>query len=167
MAWRKMLEFPNPVDEHAARVVAGGVLVLATIALASGSGWLMLVLALGFAARTASGPRFSALGQLATRVVAPRLGPPRLVPGPPKRFAQGIGLVLTCVAATASLGFGAEGVATALIAVLLVFATLEAVVGFCAGCWVFGRLMQIGLIPAGTCEACANIASRYAPDRAY
>lgn len=161
------MRFPNPVNEHAARVVAGGVMMLAILALATGSGWLILVLAVGFAARTASGPRFSALGQLATRVVAPRLGPPRLVPGPPKRFAQSIGLVLTSVAAVTSLGLSATGVAAALVAVLLVFATLEAVVGFCAGCWVFGQLMRVGVIPAQTCEACANIWTRSAPDRAY
>jgi hypothetical protein len=44
--------------------------------------------------------------------------------------------------------------------VLLVFALLESVAGFCAGCWLFGRLMALGLIPASTCEACADIWSR-------
>ncbi|MGH9271283.1 MAG: DUF4395 family protein, partial [Ilumatobacteraceae bacterium] len=55
-------------------------------------------LALGFLARVLAGPTLSPLGQLATRVVAPRLGRPRLVPGPPKRFAQSIGLALTTAA---------------------------------------------------------------------
>jgi hypothetical protein len=44
-----------------------------------------------------------------------------------------------------------------LVALLLVFATLESVVGFCTGCWLFGRLMQPGVIPEATCQACNNI----------
>lgn len=112
----------------------------------------------GFAARVLTGPKLSLLGQLATRVVAPRLGMPKFVPGPPKRFAQAIGLVLTTVAAVAALGSGAQTLALALIAVLLVFALLESVFGFCAGCWLFGRLMSLGLIPDEVCEACNAVA---------
>jgi len=64
------------------------------------------------------------------------------------------------VAAVSALVFGAELLATVLVTVLLVFALLESVVGFCAGCWLFARLMAIGLIPQEVCEACANIWSR-------
>ena len=55
--------------------------------------------------------------------------------------------------------FDAGGVVlgTALVALLLVFATLESVVGFCTGCWLFGRLMQAGVIPEATCQACNNV----------
>ncbi len=119
--------------------------------------WLLVLVALGFLARVVSGPTLSVLGQLATRVIAPRLGPPKLVAGPPKRFAQGIGLIVTTAAAVASLGFGLTTLASVLVALLLVFATLESVVGFCTGCWLFGRLMQAGLIPEATCQACNNI----------
>ncbi len=105
------------------------------------------------------GPRPSPLGQLATRVLAPRLGPPRLVPGPPKRFAQAVGLTLTTVAAVASLGLGLTGLASAL---LVVFATLELVVGFCGGCWAFGLLVRVRCIPGDTCAACADVALRRA-----
>ena len=82
---------------------------------------------------------------------------PKFVPGPPKRFAQAIGLTLTSVAAISSLGFGAQLPATVLIGLVLIFATLESVVGFCAGCWLFARLMALGLIPAAVCEACSNL----------
>ena len=153
--------FPNPVNEKAARTVAGGVVVLAVLTLVTGWHWLIVLLAVGFLARVLAGPRFSALGQLATRVIAPRLGPEKLVPGPPKRFAQAIGLTLTTVAAVASLVFGATTLATVLVVVLLVFAFLESVVGFCAGCWMFGLLMKAGVIPEETCEACSNIWARY------
>jgi hypothetical protein len=163
---RELLSFPNPVNELAARTVAGGVALLAALTLATGWDWLILLLVVGFLARTAAGPRFSVLGRLATQVVAPRLGMPRFVPGPPKRFAQSIGLVLTTVAAVASYGFGAVLLPTLLVAVLLVFALLESVLGFCAGCWMFGHLMRWGVVPADTCEACENVQRRYAPSEA-
>ena len=91
---------------------------------------------------------------------------PRFVPGPPKRFAQSIGLVLTTVAAVAAYGFGAAVLPTVLVAVLLVFALLESVLGFCAGCWAFGHLMRWGVIPADTCEACNDVRQRYASSQA-
>ena len=166
MTTRELFSFPNPVNELAARTVAAGVALLAALTLATGWHWLIVVLAVGFAARTAAGPRFSLLGRLATHVVAPRLGMPRFVPGPPKRFAQSIGLVLTAVAAVAAYGFGLLLVPTVLVGVLLLFALLESVLGFCAGCWLFGHLMRLGVIPADTCEACSNVQQRYAAGRA-
>lgn len=152
-----VFSFPNPVNEKAARVVAGGVALLSATILLTGWQWLLVLVALGFLARVVSGPTLSVLGQIATRVIAPRLGPPKYVPGPPKRFAQGIGLIVSTAAVIAGIGFGITWLANVLVALLLVFATLESVVGFCTGCWLFGRLMQAGLIPEATCQACNNI----------
>jgi hypothetical protein len=152
-----VLGFPDTVNEKAARVVAGGVGIVALVTLASGWHWLLVPLALGFLARVLTGPRLSPLAQLATRVVAPRLGAPKLVPGPPKRFAQSIGLTITAVAAAASLWLNRPEVASGLLAVLVVFAALESVVGFCAGCWLFGQLVRLGVIPERSCPACADI----------
>ena len=155
-----MFAFPNPVNEKAARVVAGCVVVLAAVALLTSSYWLVVLIAVGFALRVASGPRFSPLGLLATRVVAPRLGEPKLVAGPPKRFAQAMGLAMTGVAAVAALVFGAEGVADVLLVILIVAATLESVFAVCLGCHVFAGLMRAGLVPQRVCEDCANIWAR-------
>ena len=94
------------------------------------------------------------MGLLATRVIVPVLGnPSRLVPGPPKRFAQTIGMVLS-VSALILQAFDALGVAKAVLVVLTLFASLEAFVGFCAGCFIFGYLIRIGLIPQSVCRAC-------------
>src|SRR5438309_5564971 len=112
-----VLTFPNPVNEKAARVVAGCVVIVSLLTLATGWLWLTLPLALGFVARVASGPRFSPFGLLATRLVAPRLGPAKLVAGPPKRFAQLIGAAVTSAAAIAYFGFGAVGLTQILLAV--------------------------------------------------
>jgi Domain of unknown function (DUF4395) len=158
-----LFSFPNPVNELAARTVAAGVLVLTVLtlvlSLAVSSDWLALaaLLAYGFVARVLSGPTFSPLGQFATRVVAPRLGPPRLVAGPPKRFAQGMGAVLSLSAVVAHFGFGADGLAELLVGAIVIAATLESVFAYCLGCKVFALLMRAGLIPEATCLACANI----------
>ncbi len=156
-----LLGFPNPVNEKAARAVAGGVALLAVITLLTGWAPLLVVLALGFLARFLTGPTLSILGQLATRVIAPRLGQPVWVPGPPKRFAQGIGLVLSTAAVIAVLIFRAPMLGAVLVAMVLVAALMESVIGFCVGCWLFGTLMRFGFIPESTCQACNDIQTRY------
>ncbi|WP_431841153.1 DUF4395 domain-containing protein [Calidifontibacter indicus] len=155
-----LIGFPREVNEKAARTVAGGVMLLAVIALVTGWRWLPALMAVGFALRVVAGPRFSPLGRLAAQVIAPRLGTAIPTAGPPKRFAQAIGLSFTTAAALAWLVFDAHTLGLVLLAVLLVFATLEAVLGFCAGCYVFGHLMRWGVVPEDTCEACNNIALR-------
>lgn len=156
---RSLFTFPNPVNEKAARAVAAGVLLIGLTTLITGWWWLTVPLAYGFIARVLSGPRLSPLGQLATRAVAPRLGRAVLVPGPPKRFAQGIGVGFS-LAALILAALGATAAAAVVLAVLVVFAGLESILGFCAGCFVFGRLMRAGIIPEDTCVACANISLR-------
>ena len=157
---RRLLSFPNPVNEKAARAVATGVVVLGAVILATGWTWLTILLAYGFVARVLSGPTLSPLGRLATQVAAPRLGPPRLVPGPPKRFAQGIGAVLSLSAAVLALGFGATTAALVLVGLVTAAATLEAVFAFCLGCKVFGLLMRVGVVPKSVCEACDDLSRR-------
>lgn len=155
-----VLGFPELVNEKAARVVAGGVVVLSVITLATGWHWLLVPLALGFLARVLAGPKLSPLALLATRVIAPRLGEPRPVPGAPKRFAQAIGLACTGSAAVVGLVFEQSTAAAVLLGVLVVFAALESLLGFCAGCWMFAQLMRVGVIPERVCVACNDIWSR-------
>lgn len=153
---RELFQFPNPVNEKAARVVAGGVFLTALVVLATGALPLLALLAVGFVLRVLTGPRLSPLGLLATRVIAPRLGAPRLVPGPPKRFAQGIGAVLTIAATVAALVLGWSGVATALTVALVLASGLEALAGYCLGCKVFGLLMRAGVVPDSVCAECSD-----------
>lgn len=148
--------FPNPVNERAARSVAAMVALLAVATLLFRTPWLLWPLALGFWARVAAGPRFSPFGQLATRVIAPRLGPPKPVPGPPKRFAQAIGAVLS-TAALLCWYLDVPVLSWILVGMILAAATLESVFGYCLGCTIFGQLQARGVIPASVCEACANL----------
>ena len=157
----RLLAFPNPVNEVSARLVAGGVVVMASLCIGLRQPWILVALAYGFVARVLTGPTLSPLGQLVTRVLTPRLGiSPRPVPGPPKRFAQGIGAVLSTTAALLALAVGWTAPAYALTAAIVVAATLESALGLCIGCRLFALLIRIGVIPAAVCVECAQIGAR-------
>ena len=153
-----MFSFPNPVNDHAARVVAFGVVILSVVTVTTHQHWLLIPLVYGFLARVLTGPRLSPLGLLATRVVVPRLGlPPRYVPGPAKRFAQAIGLGFSLAALVLAIGLHLDRAADIVLLPLIAAASLEAFAGICLGCKVFGVGMRLGLVPATVCEACNDI----------
>jgi hypothetical protein len=92
-----------------------------------------------------------------TRIVTPRLHlGVRPVAGPPKRFAQGIGVVFS-VAALALTVLGYWGAAQIVLALLATAAVLESVFGLCLGCKAFALLMRLGVVPQEVCERCNNI----------
>lgn len=151
-AVRRLFSFPDPVNESSARLVAAGVVVQAVAFLIVREGWLLVPLVYGFGARVLTGPTLSPLGQLATRVVTPRLRVEhRFVPGPPKRFAQGIGLAFSGGAALA-WAFGAPTVGIVLLVLLVVAASLEAGLAICLGCIAYRFLWE--------CEDCNDISER-------
>ena len=154
-----MLGFPRVINEKAARTVAAVVAVAGAVALATGAHWLLIPLAYGFWARVLAGPRLSPLALFATKVAAPRLGPPREVAGPPKRFAQGMGAAMTTLGVIA-LALGWTTAVTVLLAMLVVAATLEAALGLCIGCRVFAGLMRAGVVPETVCVECADLSAR-------
>ena len=151
----EVFSFPNPVNEVAARGVAARVVVLTLATIFSGELWLLALLVYGFAARVATGPTLSPMGLVSTRLFVPLLGnPDRPVPGPPKQFAQSIGLVFSVTALVLFLAFDSATPYRAVLGVLTAFALVESGVGFCAGCFVFGWLMRWGVIPKSICEEC-------------
>ena len=164
---RKLLTFPNPVNEVSARLVAGGVVLVTLAILVLGQTWAIALLAYGFLARVLTGPSLSPLGQLVTRVVTPALTSrgvaAKPVPGPPKRFAQGIGATLSVAAAVLHFGFGATTAALVLVGMITVAATLESVFAFCLGCAIFGQLMRLRVIPESVCAECNDISLRRDP----
>jgi len=158
---RRLFSFPNPVNDFAARTVATGVVTLSALFLITGWVWVLVILAYGFWARVLTGPTLSPLGQLATRVIAPNISiPAKYVPGPPKRFAQGIGMLFSTTALVLALGVSL-GAAQIVIAMLCIPALLEAAIGYCLGCTIFGLLMKRGIIPSSICEECADVTRRY------
>ncbi len=150
--------FPDVVDEVSARLVAAGAVFLSLLVVATRSPVVAGLVAIGFWLRVASGPHRSPLALFATRVVRPRLRiEERPTAGPPKRFAQTIGATLASIGLVLALGGAATTVWLLPFAAIIVAATLEAAIGFCLGCTIFARLMQAGLIPESTCEACNDL----------
>jgi hypothetical protein len=156
----EFLHFPNPVNEKAARTVAGFVLIAVLTTLLTGWYWLLIPLAYGFWARVLTGPKLSPLGWIAMNVIAPRLGEKRYVAGPPKRFAQGIGAVMSTAALVLALGFADHTAADIVLIAFLPAAGLESIAGYCIGCKLFGLLMRAGMIPEEVCADCADISGR-------
>ncbi len=155
---RQLFRFPDPVNETSARLVATGVVVMAVAFLTLREGWILVPLTYGFLARVASGPTLSPLGQFVTRIATPRVEARRVgtshsrhVPGPPKRFAQAIGLGFTALASIAWL-VDAAPVSYALVAMLTVAATLEAVFAICLGCIAYSAIWG--------CADCNDISAR-------
>lgn len=153
---RGLLSFPDPVSERAARVVAAGVVLQAAAFLVFRQGWILVPLVYGFGARVLTGPTLSPLGQFATRVAAPMLErrsatPGRRVPGPPKRFAQVVGLAFSASAAVGWLA-GWPVATTVLLVALLAAATLEAAFALCLGCIAHNAIWG--------CAGCDDIADR-------
>ncbi|MBM7368996.1 hypothetical protein JOC45_003728 [Gordonia hydrophobica] len=153
---RGLLDFPNPVNDYAARSTAGLVIVLAAVSIVVDQPWLYGILALGFALRVAGGPRYSPFGRLAVHVIVPQVWKKeKTVPGPPKRFAQTIGLVFSGTAFVLSL-FGLGLAAQIVVGALIAAAFLEFAFGLCLGCIGFGLLQRAGVIPDSVCESCNN-----------
>jgi len=161
MVSKEIFTFPNPVNEVSARVVAGGVVLMASATVASRRPSLIIPIAYGFVARALSGPTLSPLGQVATRVITPMLPvPPKMTPGSPKRFAQTVGAIFSLTALVLAFAFRRTTAAYVLIGVVGVFATLESGFGFCVGCKVFAVLMKMGIVPEDVCAECAKIWER-------
>jgi hypothetical protein len=157
MPTSELFTFPDPVNEVSARLVAAGVVTMSVAAIALDLRWLVAVIAYGFVARVLTGPTLSPLGQLVTRVLTPALDrPPKLVPGPPKRFAQGIGVAFSVTALVLVLA-GQWSAAQVALGMLATAAFLEAAFALCLGCKAFALLMRAGVIPDDVCERCNDI----------
>lgn len=152
---QRFFSFPDPVNETSARLVAFGVVLQAALFLVFREGWLLVPLAYGFVARVLTGPTMSPLGQFAVRLATPlveRAGlVSRHVPGPPKRFAQGIGVIFATGASIAWIT-GTTWLSVALIAGLMIAASLEAFAAVCLGCIAYAALWR--------CDDCDDISER-------
>jgi hypothetical protein len=159
---KKFFSFPNPVNDAAARTVALGVFTMSVVAFFTNTAWLLIPITYGFVARVLTGPTMSPLGQFAVRVSGPRITPwQKFVPGPPKRFAQGIGLVFSVSATIVWLSVGFSSARWILLP-LIGGAALEGFLGYCVGCTIFGWLIRGGLIPESICAECGDLSARYA-----
>jgi len=151
-------EFPDPVNDTSARLVAGGVVAMTVAAIAVDQPALLVPLVYGFGARVACGPRYSPLGLLATRVITPRLSVSHTFsPGPPKRLAQGMGFTLSATALVLRVVLGKRRASQAVLGALLVAATLESAVGLCLACKMYPLLVRLRIVPDEWCPECADL----------
>ncbi len=157
---RSLFSFPNPVNEKAARTVAAVVLATVVVILATGWYWLLVPLTYGFWARVLTGPTLSPLGWTAQNVIAPRLGAKHPVSGPPKRFAQLMGAIMSSTALVLAVIGGDHTAGAVVLGLFVPAAGLESIFGYCIGCKVFGLLMRTGLVPETVCAECADISLR-------
>ena len=158
---KRFFSFPNPVNDAAARSVALGVVAMSVFAFVTGSAWILLPLVYGFLARVVAGPKISPLGLFAVHVSAPRLTRwQKAVPGPPKRFAQAMGLAFSMAALVTWLLAGWLDARWVLVP-LIGAASLEGFLGFCVGCTVFGWLIRAGVVPDSICAECGDLSARY------
>jgi len=125
--------FPRVVDDVTVRLIAAVVLLLALVALDLHQTWIYAVLAVDFILRTTLGPQASPLARGVQRFVRPLVTTPKQpTAGVPKRFAAGIGAVLTSVAAILwALGRASPAV-VAIGVIMVVFPALESIFGICA-----------------------------------
>jgi hypothetical protein len=159
---KRLFSFPNPVNDAAARTVALGVVAMSLVALLTNTAWLLIPVTYGFVARVATGPTLSPLGQFAVRVSGPQIRAwQKFVPGPPKRFAQGIGAALSLAASIVWLSVGWSSARWILLP-LIGAASLEGFLGYCLGCTIFGWLIRAGLVPESICAECGDLSARYA-----
>ena len=130
-AINRFFEFPETVNEVSARLVAAGVFILSFITLIfiqldSGLAPLLnLLLVIGFLARVSSGPKWSPLAIFVTKILVPNLKfNEKIVPGPPKRFAQAIGLAFSMLILF-FLVLGMKELSMGLLIILMIFKIID------------------------------------------
>ena len=76
--------------------------------------------------------------------------------GPPKRFAQGMGVAFSLTALILT-GLGYWTAAEVFLGLLAAAALLESAFAICLGCKAFAILMRTGVVPEDVCERCNDI----------
>ena len=107
-----LFSFPDPVNDNAARIVATWVVLLSLIIIFTKETLLIYILFYGFLARVLTGPTLSPIGFISMKFIAPKFGPPKHVPGIPKRFAQAdrIGICFGSIITNINFNYLAMGI---------------------------------------------------------
>jgi hypothetical protein len=150
----KALSIPKKVNATVVRLVGGQVFLLSVLYFITRQPVIPAFLLIDFMVRSLGHPQFSLLAQGGV-FLSGKLGMKnRPIFFAPKRFAASIGLVLSLTALSTSLA--GLSLASLLVTGLLgFFSFLEAALGYCAGCKIFGFLMVKGILPDKYCEDCA------------
>lgn len=147
---------PEVVDDHAIRIGAGLTILVTAATLYFRSGWIALALGLDFALRSRGLAAASPVAQAAKALRKLSGLRPAPINAGPKRFAALVGAVFSLVIA-AALFLHLIGVALAAAAVLILCAALEAFLGYCVGCKVYGLFYRHS-VPAEAAPASDPVA---------
>jgi len=157
--------FPYNVDDNVGRCVAFLNCALAIVVAVCfrywWAQWICAFLCADFFLRVVYGGNGSLLGTMGGWVG--HFLPHRVYPGPPKQFAQICGFMFTGGATiafwTGGAGEGGQIAACVIMSVLAALSGLEAIVGFCAGCFCFKIAVNLGLLgvdPSAKCDLVAE-----------
>lgn len=133
------------VDENKVRATAFFVLLLAIFFLLTRSGLIIAFLLADFALRIFNLNKYSPLAILGGWVIKLWAVKSKFVDRAPKRFAAIIGFIFL-LAITFMLFAHVIWASLALTGILVLFASLEAFAGFCAGCYFYTLLKNAKLI---------------------
>lgn len=157
-----MFTFPDPVNETDSRLHAYLNVTIAIVHIFLDTKyniWYCLAwLVAGFALRVAAGPRLDPQAHFVLFVLQPIIGKlplltDSLTPGPPKRFAQTCGLVMSALALISRCA-GQLTLSWILLGILINIMLIQAVQSLCLGCAFFHILRISGLVPKEQCERC-------------
>lgn len=148
------VKFPEMIKEHFVRGVAVQVFLISLAVIVSGSKLLVYFLVLDFFTRVFFTPKASLMALLSRLIFSPLFRfQKKSIYASPKKFAAGIGLIMTIGAAVFGL-FDAALVVGILMGILALFAFLEAFLNFCAGCKIYGILARMNIIKDDSCPDC-------------
>jgi hypothetical protein len=133
------------VNENKVRLVAFFVLLLAIALILFNSRVIAALLLVDFTLRAFNLNTYSPLGLISGVVVKQFHITNKPVDRAPKRFAAGVGLVFSA-AILITLMLDLITTSKLITAVLILFAMLESVFGFCAGCYVYSILKRLQII---------------------
>ena len=133
------------INENRARLVAFIVLLLAAFCFLTHNWLIAVFLLIDFSLRAFNLNNYSPLAISAGLLIKLFNIKNKPVDRAPKRFAAFIGLAFS-VAILITLLLDFITTAKVLLAILMLFAALESLAGFCAGCHVYTYLKRFGLI---------------------
>ncbi len=133
------------INENRARMVAFLVLILVVSCFITVHWLIAAFLLVDFALRGLNFNAYSPLAIIAGVLIKLFKISNKLVDRAPKRFAAFVGLSFMVMILLALLT-GFITTAKVLLGILMIFAALESLAGFCAGCYVYSYLKRFGLI---------------------
>src|SRR5689334_5488064 len=124
------------INENKARLTALLVLLLMVVYLLTNWWPIIGYLIIDFLLRAAKWGKYSLLGRVSDVFIKVLNIPNKPVDRAPKRFAAGVGLVIT-LAMAVLIAFEVFTLVNLLGYVIILFAFLESALGFCAGCYIY------------------------------